>query len=135
MKLNFQLFDNFKEAAKRCNLDVIPGQGYYTIKLPNGRYIFCWTPLNKMWQLYNYYEKKEWDRAIKYLKDNFADFHLEFGGDDPYDMNLVCEAFMYEQSFHKDMSVDQLVECIDILQDDIKLEKKLVWTRLKYDTE
>lgn len=135
MKLNFQLFDNFCEAAKRCDLDVIPGKGHHTIKLPNGRYIFCWTPLNKMFQLYNYYEKKEWDRAIKHLKDNFADFHLEFGGDSIEDMNLVCEAFMYEQSFHKDMSVDQLVECIEILQDDTKLEKKLVWTRLKYDTE
>lgn len=133
MKLNFQLFDNFKEAAKKCNLEVKPGQGYYTIKLPNGRYIFCWTPLNKMFQLYNYYENSEWDRAIKYLKDNFADFHLEFGADSLADMNMVCEAFMYEQSFHKDMTVDQLVQCIEIMNDDKKLEQKLIWSRLKYE--
>jgi hypothetical protein len=88
-----------------------------------------------MFQLYNYYEKKEWDMALNHLKDNFDDFHLEFGGDDLEDMVLVGEAFMYEQSFHKDMTVDQIVECIEILKDDSKLEQKLIWTRLKYDVE
>jgi hypothetical protein len=135
MKLNFQLFDNFKEAARKCNLEVKPGSGYHTIKLSNGRYIFCWTPLNKMFSLYNYYENKEWDRALKHLKDNFSDFHLEFGGDDLEDMNLVCEAFMYEQSFHENMTVDQIINCIEILKDDEKLEKKLMWSRLQYGVD
>jgi len=133
MKLNFQLFDNFCEAARKCNLEVIPGSGYHTIKLPNGRYIFCWTPLNKMFQLYKYYEKKEWDRALDHLKDNFSDFHLEFGGDDIEDMNLVFEAFSYEGSFYENMTVDQIVNCIEIMKNDEKLEQKLIWTRLKYD--
>lgn len=135
MKLNFQLFYNFCEAARRCDLDVIPGSGYHTIKLPNGRYIFCWTPLNKMFELYNYYENKEWDRALDHLKNNFSDFHLEFGGDDIEDMNLVFEAFSYEGSFYADMTVDQIVNCIEIMKDDEKLEQKLIWTRLKYDLE
>ena len=96
MKLNFQLFDNFKEAALRCDLEVIPGKGYHTIRLPNGRYIFCWTPLNKIWELFNYYEKQQWDRALNNLRQNFSDFHLEFGGDTIEDMNVVCECFLEE---------------------------------------
>lgn len=135
MRLNFQLFDNFCEAAKRCNLPVVPGKGHHTIKLHNGRFIFCWTPLNKMWELYNYYEKQEWDRALDYLKDNFSDFHLEFGGDSIEDMNVVCEAFIDESSFHSNMTVDDIVSCIEVLNDDEKLQKKLVWTRLQYDIE
>jgi hypothetical protein len=134
MKLNFQLFDNFCEAAKKCNLDVIPGKGHHTIKLPNGRYIFCWTPLNKMFQLYNYYEKKEWDRALNHLKDNFADFHLEIGGDSVEDMNIVNECF-WDITYVDDITVGQIIDIIEILSDDEKLNKKLVWMRLKYDTE
>ena len=134
MKLNFQLFDNFCEAAKRCNLEVMPGKGHHTIKLSNGRYIFCWTPLNKMWQLYNYYEKKEWDRALKHLKDNFSDFHLEVGGDNIEDMNIVTECF-WDVTYVDDITTDQIVNIIEILSDDVKLNKKLVWMRLKHDLE
>jgi hypothetical protein len=134
MKLNFQLFDNFCEAARKCNLEVTPGKGHHTIKLPNGRYIFCWTPLNKMFQLYNYYEKKEWDRALKHLKDNFADFHLEIGGDSVEDMNIVNECF-WDITYVDDITVGQIIDIIEILSDDEKLNKKLVWMRLKYDTE
>jgi hypothetical protein len=134
MKLNFQLFDNFCEAAKRCNLEVMPGKGHHTIKLSNGRYIFCWTPLNKMWQLYNYYENKEWDRALKHLKDNFADFHLEVGGDSIEDMNIVTECF-WDVTYVDDITTDQIVNIIEILSDDVKLNKKLVWMRLKHDLE
>ena len=134
MKLNFQLFDNFCEAAKRCNLEVMPGKGHHTIKLSNGRYIYCWTPLNKMWQLYNYYEKKEWDRALKHLKDNFSDFHLEVGGDSIEDMNIVTECF-WDVTYVDDITTDQIVNIIEILSDDVKLNKKLVWMRLKHDLE
>lgn len=134
MKLNFQLFDNFCEAAKRCNLEVMPGKGHHTIKLSNGRYIFCWTPLNKMWQLYNYYEKKEWDRALKHLKDNFSDFHLEVGGDSIEDMNIVTECF-WDMTYVNDITTEQIVNIIEILSDDVKLNKKLVWMRLKHDLE
>jgi hypothetical protein len=134
MQLNFQLFNNFKEAAQKCNLEVKSGPGHYTIRLENGRYIYCWTPLNKMFALYNYYEKKEWDRALDYLKDNFDDFHLEFGGDTIEDMNVVCEAFITE-GYDKNITVNKIIECIEILQDDEKLNQKLFWTRLKYDLE
>jgi len=134
MKLNFQLFDNFCEAAKKCNLEVMPGKGHHTIKLPNGRYIFCWTPLNKMFQLYNYYENKEWDRALKHLKDNFSDFHLEVGGDSIEDMNIVTECF-WDVTYVDDITTDQIVNIIEILSDDVKLNKKLVWMRLKHDLE
>jgi hypothetical protein len=134
MKLNFQLFDNFKIAAEKCNLEVKPGKGHYTIKLKNGRYIYCWTPLNKMWELYNYYEDKEYDRALKYLKDNFSDFHLEFGGSNVEDMNLVFDA-LADLTWKDDITVDQIVDAIETLSDDEKLNQKLVWNRLKYNLE
>jgi phytoene dehydrogenase-like protein len=133
MLLNFKLFKNFKEAARKCDLEVKPGSGYYTIKLPNGRYIYCWTPLNKMFSLYNYYEDKEWDRALKYMEDNFDDFHLEFGGDSIKEMNLVCEAFCDVND--KNLSVQEIVDFIETLKDDDKLEKRLVWKRIKYGAE
>ncbi len=129
MMLNFQLFENFKLAAKKSNLQVIPGQGHHTIKLSNGRYIYCWTPLNKMFELYNYYEDKQWNRALQYLEDNFSDFHLEVGGEDAEDMNMVNECF-WDVTYDKDITVDQIVEIIDILSDDEKLNKKLIWMRL-----
>jgi phytoene dehydrogenase-like protein len=132
MKLNFELFENFKEAASKCDLEVKPGSGYHSIKLPNGRYIFCWTPLNKMFHLYNYYENKEWDRALNHLRDNFDDFHLEVGGDDIEDMNLVGECFW---DVNSDLSVDQIVNIIETLADDEKLNQKLVWNRIIYGCE
>ena len=134
MQLNFQLFDNFKEAALRCDLEVIPGKGYHTIRLPNGRYIFCWTPLNKIWELFNYYEKQQWDRALKNLRDNFSDFHLEVGGDSIEDMNLVNEVF-WRVFFQNDITADEIVEIINIMNDDEQFEKKLVWTRLQQSDE
>ena len=135
MTLNFKLFNNFKQAAEKCNMTVIPGPGYHSIKLANGRYIFCWTPLNKMFSLYNYYEDKQWDRALDHLKDNFSDFHLEIGGDTIEDMNVVCEAFCDFNGFNDDITVDEIVNVIDILSDDEKLNQKLMWVRLKYDLE
>ena len=132
--LNFQLFENFKEAAKKSNLPVIPGQGHHTIKLSNGRYIYCWTPLNKMFQLYNYYEDKDWDRALKYLENNFSDFHLEVGGDSVEDMNIVTECF-WDVCWDKDITVNQIIEIIEILSDDEKINKKLVWMRLTHGAE
>ena len=134
MQLNFQLFDNFKAAAEQCNLDVIPGKGYYTIRLHNGRYIFCWTPLNKIWGIHKYYEKGEWDRALNDLKDNFADFHLEFGGDTLEDMNAVCDCF-WQQTYNRDITVSELVEIIEIMSDEDKFQKKLMWVRLQQDYE
>jgi hypothetical protein len=134
MKLNFQLFDNFKEAALRCDLEVIPGKGYHTIRLPNGRYIFCWTPLNKIWELFNYYEKQQWDRALNNLRDNFSDFHLEVGGDSIEDMNLVNEVF-WRVTFQNDITANEIVEIINIMNDDEKFEKKLFWTRLQQSDE
>ena len=134
MQLNFQLFDNFKEAALRCDLEVIPGKGYHTIRLPNGRYIFCWTPLNKIWELFNYYEKQQWDRALNNLRDNFSDFHLEVGGDSIEDMNLVNEVF-WRVFFQNDITADEIVEIINIMNDDEQFEKKLVWTRLQQSDE
>lgn len=132
MKLNFELFENFKKAAKKSKLEVIPGSGYHSIKLSNGRYIFCWTPLNHMFQLYNYYENKEWDMALNHLLDNFSDFHLEVGGNDIDDMNLVTECFWDVKS---DLSVDQIVNIIETLADDEKLNQKLVWNRIIYGCE
>ena len=134
MQLNFQLFDNFKEAALRCDLEVIPGKGYHTIRLPNGRYIFCWTPLNKIWELFNYYEKQQWDRALKNLRDNFSDFHLEVGGDSVEDMNLVGEVF-WKVTWQDDITADEIVEIINIMNDDEQFQKKLVWTRLQQSDE
>lgn len=134
MQLNYQLFENFKEAAYRCDLDVIPGKGYYTVRLPNGRYIFCWTPLNKIWGLINYYDKQDWDGALRNLKDNFSDFHLEFGGDSIEDMNLVCECF-WQETYKKDITVDEIVDIINIMNDDNLLEQRLVWMRLTYGAE
>ncbi len=135
MKLNFQLFDNFKEAALRCDLEVIPGKGYHTIRLPNGRYIFCWTPLNKIWELFNYYDKQQWDRALNNLRQNFHDFHLEFGGDTIEDMNVVCECFLEESYKNRDLTVDEIVNIINIMNDDKLVEQKLMWVRLKYGAE
>lgn len=132
MELNFELFENFKEAARKCDLVVKPGPGYHSVKLSNGRYIFCWTPINKMFSLYNYYQNKEWDRALDHLRDNFADFHLEVGGDDIDDMILVGECFWDIKS---DLSVDQIVNIIETLADDEKLNQKLVWNRIIYGCE
>lgn len=85
-----------------------------------------------MFHLYNYYENKEWDRALNHLRDNFDDFHLEVGGDDIEDMNLVGECFW---DVNSDLSVDQIVNIIETLADDEKLNQKLVWNRIIYGCE
>lgn len=129
MKLNFQLFENFKQAAEQSGLEVVPGQSYYSINFPNGRYIYCWTPLNKMWHLLNYYEDQNWDRAIKHLKDNFSDFHLEIDSRGHQDGIMEC---FYEESWNPDLTVQDLTKIFEILQDDNRLQYKRTLSAIKY---
>ena len=131
MQLNFKLFDAFKEAAHKYDLEVKPGSGHHTIKLDNGRYIYCWTPINKMFSLYNYYENKEWDRALEHMRDNFDDFHLEFGGESIEDMNLICEAFCDIND--SKLTSQDIIDILNIMKDDSKVEQRVMWNRLKYD--
>lgn len=129
--LNFQLFENFKEAARQCNIEVKSNESYYSIRLENKRYIFCWTPLNKLRGVIDDIEDKNYDQALNRLKDNFSDFHLEIGGNDVNDMNIVCEAFIAEQ-WNKDLTVNQIISIIETMKDDNKLQQKLMWSRLTY---
>jgi hypothetical protein len=123
MKLNYELFKNFKEAALQCNVEVIAGPHYYKIVFESGRYIYCWTPLNKLWSLVdNYYEDKQWDMALDFLKDNFSDFHLEVGNNrDLKDMNFISKFYCNFSSQHKHthtLTVSQIAELINILKDE-----------------
>jgi|LakMenEpi03Aug12_release.lakeMendotaPanAssembly.Ray.scaffolds.fasta_scaffold486510_2 hypothetical protein len=130
MKLNYELFKNFKEAALQCNVEVIAGPHCYKIVFESGRYIYCWTPLNKLWSLVdNYYEDKQWDMALDFLKDNFSDFHLEVGNNrDLKDMHFISKFYcdfssqqVVPSKFSKlspnTLTVSQIAELINILQD------------------
>jgi hypothetical protein len=131
MNLNYELFKNFKEAALQCNVEVIPGPHYYKIVFESGRYIYCWTPLNKLWSLVDdYYEDKQWDMALDFLKDNFSDFHLEVGNNrDLKDMNFISKFYcdfssqqVVPSKFSKlspnTLTVSKIAELINILQDE-----------------
>ena len=130
MKLNWQLFENFKQAASQCGLEVKPGKSYYSITLPNGRYIWCWTPLNKMWSLAKYYDREQWDMALNHLKDNFSDFHLEI--DSRGHQDGVAECF-YKECWNPDLSIQDIVKILEILQDDDRLERRRLMSAIEYE--
>jgi hypothetical protein len=131
-KLNFQLFENFKAAAEQKGIEVKPGPSYYSIQFENGRYIYCWTPLNKMWHLMNYYEGKEWDRALDHLKNNFSDFHLEI--DSRGHKEGVAECFLRE-AWNPDITVDEIANIIEILQDDVRLERRRLLANIEFSED
>ena len=130
MKLNWQLFENFKQAAEQCGFEVKPGQSYYSVTLPNGRYIWCWTPLNKVWHLMNYYEGEEWDRALSHLKDNFSDFHLEIDSRGHQDDIMEC---FRKEAWNPDLTVQDIVKIFEILQDDNRLERRRLLAKIEYE--
>lgn len=132
MKPNFQLFNNFKQAAQECGFEVIPGKNYYAVNLPNKRYIWCWTPLNKMWDLMNYYDNKDWDRALNHLKNNFSDFHLEI--DSIGHCEDIMECFIKEIS-NPNITVKEIKNIFEILQDDQRLERRRLLSTIEYSEE
>jgi len=127
--MNFQLFKNFREAAKICNIPVTTHPGYYSISIPNtNRYIYCWTPLNKLPTVFDAMERNNTDEALQYLEE-WCNFHLEI--DSTGHMENVMEAFLDANTTNA--SVEEIIDIIKALQDDKKIEEKLIWIRLKYD--
>lgn len=126
--MNFDLFNNFKEAAKQCNLEVIAGQSFYRINIPNTkRYIFCWTPLNKLFMVEDQIEMKNWDEALEQFSE--LNFHLEI---DSYGHNeRIMEAFIDVDTHNA--TIEQIVDVIHTLQNDEAIEKRRTWNLLKYD--
>jgi hypothetical protein len=126
--MNFELFKNFKEAAQRCNLEVIPGHNFYRIDIPNSKkYIFCWTPINKLFMVTDQLEMKNYDEALNEFSK--LNFHLEI--DSHGHQENVMEAFIDVDSYNA--SVDEIVNVIKTLQNDEAIQKRLIWNRLKYD--
>ena len=125
-KWNFELFNNFKEAARQLNLEVESGWNYYSIKFDNKDiYAYCWTPLNKMRGL----GELTPDEALRHIKDNQDDFHLEF------DTRNFSATMVFAEMFHKDYSLPTIKKALILLQDIDALQKRVFLTNIKYAEE
>lgn len=126
-KWNYQLFENFKQAAEELNINVRPGWNYYSLDLPNGEvYAYCWTPLNKMRGLGDLTP----DEALRHIKDNQDDFHLEF---DKYGCSET--GLVFYNLLGKNSSVEDIKSAIKLLLDETSLEKHRFMNRIKYSEE
>jgi hypothetical protein len=125
-KWNFKLFEDFKQAAKELDIEVIPGHSYYSLKLPKkDRYAYCWTPLNKMSDLGHY----EPNQALDHIKYNQDDFHLEF---DTYEYSVTM---VFAEMFHTNSDKNTIKAAIELLLDDQALQRRSLLADLKYSTE
>lgn len=88
MSYNWELWDNFVEAAKELDLELKSKDGgcvYMAVPedIRQKFYIMCWTPLNKLRGVMQDYKEDSilgtWQHRLQDLRSNHSDFHLEFG--------------------------------------------------------
>lgn len=91
MTYNWQLWDNFEQAVQDLGLQLHSQDGgcvYVQVPEVVRRrfYVICWTPLNKLRGVMRDYEPGNilgrWDLRLRDLRQNHADFHLEFDAKD-----------------------------------------------------
>jgi hypothetical protein len=128
-KWNYQLFENFKDAAAKLHLTVTPGWSYYKLNVPKGFNAYCWTPLNKMNQLLNYYPHNP-DRMLDHIRNNQDDFHLEF--DYLHDNNAMG---MFASYFKGDYSVDKIKSALELMLDKHAFDQHMIIYLLSKDYE
>ena len=130
MTYNWQLWDNFEAAAKELNLELRSQDGgcvYMDVPedIRQKFYVMCWTPLNKLCGVMQDYRKDSilgtWQHRLKDLRQNHADFHLEFGAKNYEDgsmywfpnFNIGCPT----------PSKDDIVKAVKIMMDRDRFEQ------------
>lgn len=88
MTYNWQLWDNFVAAAQELELELVSKDGgcvYMDVPkdIRDKFYVMCWTPLNKLRGVMKDHKEGSilgtWQHRLMDLRQNYEDFHLEFG--------------------------------------------------------
>ena len=143
MKYNWQLWDNFVEAAEELNLELRSKDGGCVyIEVPEDIrkkfYVMCWTPLNKLAGILDKTERKSpLDTfKVKYLindlKQNHGDFHLEFGAK-AYEDGSMYWFPNFGPGFTP--SKDDIVTAVKIMMDTENFEKHKLMAILREAAE
>jgi hypothetical protein len=130
---NFQLYDDFVAAAKDCGITVsCPNDGSCLyLDLPNNLnqrfWAMLWTPLNKLSLIR---EEKTWEQRLRTLRQNHADFHLEFcpKAADTGNYSFFPEINHKPQS---QVSRNDIRVCIERILDEANFDKYVFWARLQ----
>jgi hypothetical protein len=141
MIYNWELWDNFEAAAKELDLELRSQDGgCVTVNLSkdihNKFWIYCWTPLNKLKGIIR--DRKEgskldtWQHRLNDLRQNHADFHLEFGAKEYDDGSMFW--FPKLNSYNTTPSKDDIVEAIKIMMDTKNFEKHKLLAVIKQES-
>lgn len=121
---NWELFENFKEAVSVSGLTLKKNDSYYSVEIPNTkRYIYCWTPMNKMQWFASEIESGEYDQALDSIKQNIQDFRLEI---DSRDTKEDVASAYYREGGRRTLTVDEILNIIQELQDDRIVASKIL---------
>ena len=130
---NFELYDNFLQAAKDCGIEVsCPNHGSCLyLDLPNNLnqkfWAMLWTPLNKLMLIR---EENTWEQRLRTLRQNHADFHLEFC---PKESDVGNYSFFPEINHKSQTQVTRqdIRVCIERILDEANFDKYALMARLR----
>lgn len=136
---NFQMYDDFCAAARDCGIEVhCPNDGSCLyLALPNNLnqkfWAMLWTPINKLKLIR---EEKSWEERLRDLRQNHADFHLEFC---PKATDTGNYSFFPEINHkrQKDITREDIRVCIERILDEANFDRHVLMARLREpeDTE
>jgi len=126
---NFQLYNNWADAAMRLGLELKskdgraiymedPTTGTTIGKEGNGEqqfFFMLWTPLNKLGSVFN--DLPNWQMALHTLKDNHSDFHIEAA---KYHCNDESHYAWFPEinlKRNSDITVDDIIKCVKRIRD------------------
>lgn len=137
MAYNWQLWDNFTEAAKELGFELRSKDGgcvYIDVpeQIHQKFYVMCWTPLNKLEHVMKEYKQdsilNQWDSRLQDLRQNHSDFHLEFGA------KLCSHGSMYwfpHLGTGYTPSKDQIVKAVRVMLDTENFDKYVTLALLR----
>ena len=126
MTYNWELWDAFEGAAEDLGLELYSKSGgcvYMEVPedIRQKFYIMCWTPLNKLYDVVREYSEDsrlDWKHRMRNLRQNHADFHLEFGAKNTSDGSM----FWFPGMFNK-ATKQQIIDAVKIMMDRDNFEK------------
>jgi hypothetical protein len=142
---NFQLYNNWCDAAMRLELELRSADGsciYMVDPVTDGIigkegtaeqqfFFMLWTPLNKL--RHSFDDRKDWRAALDTLKQNHSDFHIEAA-------KMYCDDKSHYQWFPEfynqhNISVDDIIKCVKRIRDVYNHSKWQTYASLKSHSE
>ncbi len=118
---NWQLYQNYIDAAEELDIEVTSGKGYLSLVLPKDIrdkfYTYLWTPLNKGAESLT---PENWKDQLEGYRQNHSDFHLEFCTRD-YRYGSFC--WFNKVLFEKTPTKDDIKQAIQMMLDRKRFNK------------